>query len=111
MEGVECKQEDFEVQTEFDWEAVELLHNGGNVVNGGGSGEDPSCRVLNHLKFMQVFVRQTKEKGVTVIIVGGDKDVYKNGSGVGREGGAEPVNVAQMEMGGPGDVIDVRLEG
>ena len=27
MEGVECKQEDSEVYTEFDWEPVELLHN------------------------------------------------------------------------------------
>ena len=52
MEGVECKQEDFEVYTEFDREPVELLHNRGNVVNARGSGDDPSCRVLNHLKFM-----------------------------------------------------------
>ena len=52
MKGLECKQEDFEVNMEFDGEPVELLQNRGNVVNGGGSGDDPSCRVLNHLKFM-----------------------------------------------------------
>ena len=35
VEGLECKQEDFEIYTEFHWEPVELLHNRGNVVNGG----------------------------------------------------------------------------
>ena len=53
---LECKKEDFEVYAEFDWEPVELLQNKGDVVNGGGSGDDPSCRVLNQLKFMEVFV-------------------------------------------------------
>ena len=57
MEGVERKQEDFEVYVEFDQEPVELLHTRGDVVNGGGSGDDLSCGVLNQLKFQEVFVR------------------------------------------------------
>ena len=46
VDGLERKQEDFEVYAEFDREPVELLQNRGGVVDGGGSGEDTSCRVL-----------------------------------------------------------------
>ena len=42
--------------------------------------------------------------------MGGDKAVYKNGSGVGRKGRAEVINIALMEMCRPGDIIDMRLE-
>ena len=56
MDGLERKQEDFVVNAEFDWEPVELLQNRGDVVDGGGSGDDSSCRVLDQLKFMEVFV-------------------------------------------------------
>ena len=37
--------------------------------------------------------------------------MYKNGSGVGRDGGAETIDVAQMEIGRPGDVVYMQLEG
>ena len=57
VDGLERKREDFEVYAEFDREPVELLQNRGGVVDGGGSGDDSSCRVLNQLKFMEVFVR------------------------------------------------------
>ena len=57
MEGVERKQEDFEVYAEFDRRPVELLLNRSDVVNRGGSGDDPSSRVLKQLKFIEVFVR------------------------------------------------------
>ena len=63
------------------------------MVDGGGSGDDPSWRVLNQLEFLEVFVRQTKEKGVAVVDAGGDEAVYKNSSGVGREGGAEAIDI------------------
>ena len=44
---------DFEVYAQFDREQVELLLNRDDVVDGGGSGDDPSCRVLNQLKFTE----------------------------------------------------------
>ena len=56
VEGLEHKQEEFEVYSEFDRKPVELLRNRGDVVNGGVSG-DPICRALNQLKCMEVFVR------------------------------------------------------
>ena len=41
---------------------MELLQNRGDVVDGGGSGDDSSCRVLNQLKFMEVFVRLNRRE-------------------------------------------------
>ena len=35
----------------------------------------------------------------------------KNGGAVRSEGGAEAVNISEVEVSGPGDVIDVRLKG
>ena len=35
----------------------------------------------------------------------------KNGSGVGCEGGAQAVDVPEMEVGRAGDVVNVRFEG
>lgn len=54
MEGVERKQEDFEVYAEFDRGPMELLHNSSDVVNRGGSGDDLSCRVLNHSVYVGI---------------------------------------------------------
>ena len=34
----------------------------------------------------------------------------KNGGAVRSEGGAEAVNISEVEVSGPGDVIDVRME-
>ncbi len=62
VDGFECIEEDFERDTEFDWEPVELLEDGGDVVKGGGSGDDTGCRVLDQLELMEGFVRDTKEE-------------------------------------------------
>ena len=63
VDGLERKQEDFEVYAEIDQEwPVELLQNRGDLVDGGGSGDDSSCRVLNQLKFMEVFVRSNRRE-------------------------------------------------
>ena len=37
---------------------------------------------------------ETKEEGITVVKMGGDKAVYKDGRGVGGEGGAKTINIA-----------------
>lgn len=71
-----------------------MLQNWGNMVDGWGSGYNASCRVLNQLKFMEGFLRETKEKGVTIIDAGGDETVDKDGGGVGGEGGAKTVYAA-----------------
>ena len=55
-------------------------------------------------------MRETKEEGVTIVQARSDKAVNKDCSGMGSKGGAEAVDVAQMEVGRPSDVIDVRLE-
>lgn len=46
-----------------------------------------------------------------VVNVGSDEAVYKDGGTMGGEGGAETLCVAAVEVGRPGDVIEVRLEG
>ena len=43
MDGFEAMEEDFEGDSEFNRESVELLENGRNVVEGGGSGDDAGC--------------------------------------------------------------------
>ena len=55
-------QEEFEGGSEFDRAPVELLENEGDVVKGGGSGDDAGCPVLDHLKFIEVFMGDAKEK-------------------------------------------------
>ena len=40
VDGLECKQKDFELNTSLNWEPVELLEDGSDVVDGGGSGDD-----------------------------------------------------------------------
>lgn len=32
------------------------------MLNGGGAGDDASCRVLKELQFLEGFVGETKEK-------------------------------------------------
>ncbi len=75
MDGFECIKKDFECDPEFDWEPVELLENGGDVVKGGGSGDDTGCRVLDQLELMEGFVGDTEKERITVINMGGDKAV------------------------------------
>ena len=60
---------------------------------------------------MERLLRQSEEERVTVVEAGGDKAMDKNRSGVGAEGRAEMINVAEMKICGPGNVIDMRVEG
>ena len=55
-------------------------------------------------------MREAEEERVTIVQAGSDEAVNKDGGSVRGEGGAETVDVAQMEVGSPGNVIDVRLE-
>ena len=52
---------------------MELVKNGGDVGDGRGFGDDAGCSVLDQLDFMEEFVGETEEKGVTVIEAGGDQ--------------------------------------
>lgn len=40
MDGFECQQEDFKLDTELDREPVELLEDRSDVMSGRGSGND-----------------------------------------------------------------------
>ena len=94
MHGFKGMGEDFEDGSEFDREPVELLENGGNVVKRGGSSDDAGCWVLDRLKFMKVFMGDTKRKWVAVIKTGGDEAVNQEGSGVTGEKEAKAINVS-----------------
>ena len=72
MYGFECIEENLIVNAEFDGEPVELVQDGGDVTDDRGSGDDTGSSVLNQLKFMEEFVGETKEKGITIIQAGGD---------------------------------------
>lgn len=43
---------------------MELLEDGGVVVEWGSSGNDTSGRILDQLKLMEGFVRELKEKRI-----------------------------------------------
>ena len=47
---------------------------------------------------------------ISIIDAGGDEAVDQDSSSVRSERGAETINVTQMEMCRPGNVIDVRME-
>ena len=56
---------------------------------------------------MKGFVSDTGEERVAVIQARSDKAVNKNRSGMGGEGGAKAVDVAEVKICRPGDVIDM----
>ena len=58
---------------------------------------------------MQEFVSDTGEERIAVVQVRSDESMNKNRSGMG-EGGAEAVDVAQVKICRPGNVIDMRME-
>ena len=79
MDGLKGEEQNLKNDTGFDGEPVKLLKNRSDVVNGGGSGDDAGGRVLNQLKSVDGFERETKEKGVAVVDAGSDQGVNKNG--------------------------------
>lgn len=60
---------------------------------------------------MEGFLRETRQKEVAVVQAEGDEALHKDISRVRREGGAEAVDVAKVEVGRAGDIIDVGSEG
>lgn len=52
MDSLKCKN-DFIVNTIFHGEPVEFLKDRGKIGNGGSSGNNTSCRILNQLEFVQ----------------------------------------------------------
>ena len=67
LDGLQCLQEDVKVSMELIWE---LLQNRGDVVNGGGSGDNMTFRILDKLKLVKGFENKIKERGTAVIIMG-----------------------------------------
>ena len=94
MEGFEGEEQNLEVDAGFDREPVKLLKDRGDVINGGGSGDDACGRVLDQLEFADGLEGETEEEGVTVIDAGSDQGVNKDGCATGCEGWAEAVDVA-----------------
>lgn len=54
--------------------------------------------------------RETKEEGVTVVQVRSNNGVDEDGSGTRGKGRAEAVDIAQVKISRPSDVINVGLE-
>ena len=59
---------------------------------------------------MEGFVSDTREERVAVIQARSDKAVNKNRSGMGGEGGAKAVDVAEVNICRPGNVIDMGMK-
>lgn len=65
VDGLERQGEDFELNTELNWEPVELLENKSDVVDGGGLSNDTGSWRLEQLKFVEGFVKEADKKRVT----------------------------------------------
>ena len=72
MDGIESIEEDLVVDTVFDRKPVELVKDRGDVADGRGFGDNTGSSVLDQLEFMEEFMGETKQEGVTVIQAGGD---------------------------------------
>lgn len=93
MNGLEGEQKKFENYPEFHREPVKFLKNRGDVLVGGGSGDNASSRVLNQLKLMEGFLGETMQKRIAVVNTGGNKTMYKNGRRLGGKRRKQSVNV------------------
>ena len=109
VDGHECEQEEFVIDAVCYREPVEVLEDRGDVVVCGGLCDDAGGRVLDQLEFMEGLVGEAEEERIAIVQTGGDEAV--DGGGVGGEGGAESVNVAEMEICIAGNGVDVRVEG
>lgn len=65
VDGLERQGEDSELNTELNWEPVELLENRSDVVDGGGLSNDTGSWRLEQLKFVEGFVKEADKKRVT----------------------------------------------
>ncbi len=78
------------------------------MIDGGGSGDGASGRILDQLKFIEGLEREIREKGVTAMNAGCNQDVNENG-GAGRcEGWAEATDVTKMETYRPTDTLTLK---
>lgn len=59
VNGLKCIQKDFKIDAIFDRKLVELLERG-EVVDGGGHGDDRSGGFLEKLKLMDGFLSKAK---------------------------------------------------
>ena len=67
VEGLIGGDEDFEIDSLFDREPVEVTEDWCDVVSGAGVGEQAGGRVLNILEFVEGFGVDTVEDAVAVI--------------------------------------------
>lgn len=52
MDGLKDKEQNLEINVIFDWEPMKLLKYRGDVINGGGSGDNTHITNPDQLKFM-----------------------------------------------------------
>lgn len=107
MNSLKCIQKYIEIDAVFDWKPMKLLQSRGDVVHRRGPGDNTSSRVLDTLKLMERFLTKTKKKRVAVIDPGSDQAMNKNSSGMWGEKRTDTINVTQMEICRPSNVIDV----
>lgn len=62
MDGLECKQEDFDLITELNMVPVELLEDQTDIVNGGGLRYDVGRWIQDQMEFMEWFVTEAEEE-------------------------------------------------
>ena len=55
------------------------------MVGGGGFCDNAGSCILDQLKFMEKFVWETKEEGITVVCAGSDEGVNQGGGAVWRK--------------------------
>lgn len=109
MEGFVGEEEELVLDAVLNREPVELLEDGGDVFSGAGVGEEAGSRVLNVLQFLEMSGRKSIEKAIAIIKSRSDEGMDEDFSCRLGEGRTEAGDVAEVEEGCFGNIVDMRL--
>ena len=96
MERFIGQEENFVIDTWFNWEPVKADESRGEVLPGLGAGENPGNRVLHILEPVQGFGREPRQDSITVVQAGGDEGMDDGLSHRFGERGLESGDVFEM---------------
>lgn len=84
VKGFVSEEKDFEVNAVFDGQPMEILKDWSDVLSGWSVSQQAGSRVLNILKFVELFEWEAVKEAIAIIKSGGDEGVNEDFSG--REG-------------------------
>lgn len=105
MDGFKDVKQEFVTYSKFDQEPVKVLKDRCDMVKWGSFSDCTSSWLLDQLKLVEGFLGKAEEERVAVMNMAGDKAVDEDGS-LRVEVRAEEINIIEMEICSPGDVVN-----